>query len=66
MRKIEEIEQQIRNLSDAELTEFRQWYAQFDAQVWDEKFDADVRAGKLDALGEKARRAHAQGKSTKL
>lgn len=66
MRKIEEIEQQIRNLSDAELIEFRQWYAQFDAQVWDEKFDADVRAGKLDALGEKARRAHAQGKSTKL
>lgn len=66
MRKIEEIEQQIRNLSDAELIKFRQWYAQFDAQVWDEKFDADVRAGKLDALGEKARRAHAQGKSTKL
>lgn len=66
MRKIEEIEQQIRNLSDAELIEFRQWYAQFDAQVWDEKLDADVRAGKLDALGEKARRAHAQGKSTKL
>lgn len=66
MRKIEEIEQQIRNLSDTELAEFRQWYAQFDAQIRDKKFDADVRDGKLDALGEKARRAHAQGKSTKI
>jgi hypothetical protein len=66
MRKIEEIEAQIRSLSNSELAEFRQWYADFDAQIWDEKFKADVKAGKLDALGEKARRAHAAGKSTKL
>ena len=66
MRKVEEIEDQIRTLSDSELAEFRRWYEEFDAQAWDEQFEADVRAGKLDALGEVARRAHKEGKSTKL
>lgn len=66
MRKVEEIEDQIRTLSDSELAEFRQWYEEFDAQAWDEQFAVDVRAGKLDGLGEAARRAHKEGKSTKL
>lgn len=66
MRKLEEIEQQIRNLSGTELEEFRKWYAEFDAQDWDRQFEADVRSGKLDRLADAARRAHAEGKSTKL
>ena len=66
MRRIEEIEEQIRNLSGTELVEFRKWYAEFDAQIWDRQFEADVRSGKLDALGKAAQRAHAEGKSTKL
>lgn len=66
MRKVEEIEDQIRTLSDSELAEFRRWYEEFDALAWDEQFETDVRAGKLDALGEAARRAHKEGKSTKL
>ena len=66
MRKLEEIEQQIRNLSGTELVEFRKWYAEFDAQTWDRQFEADVNAGKLDALAEAARKAHKEGKSTEF
>lgn len=66
MRKLEEIEEQIRKLSGSEMVEFRKWYSEFDAQAWDRQFEADVKAGKLDALAEAARRAHAEGKSTKL
>lgn len=66
MRKIEEIEQQIRNLSGTELVEFRKWYAEFDAQAWDQQFEVDVSAGKLDALAEAARRARREGKSKEL
>jgi len=66
MRKLEEIEEQIRNLSGNEMVEFRKWYAEFDAQAWDRQSAADVKAGKLDALAEAARQAHAEGKSTKL
>lgn len=66
MRKVEEIEEQIRNLSGAELAEFRKWYSEFDGEAWDRQIEADVKAGKLDALGEAARRARREGKSTEL
>ena len=66
MRRLEEIEEQIRNLSGTELVEFRKWYAEFDAQAWDAQFEADVKAGKLDKLAEAARKAHKEGKSTEF
>lgn len=66
MRKLEEIEEEIRNLSGTELVEFRKWYAEFDAQAWDVQFEADVKAGKLDKLAEAARKAHKEGKSTEF
>jgi hypothetical protein len=66
MGKIEDLERQIKQLSAEELAEFRRWYAEFDAQSWDRQFEADVKAGKLDTLAEKALRAHAAGQSTKL
>lgn len=66
MSKIENLEKQIRQLSPEELTEFRRWFAEFDAHLWDRQFEADVKAGKLDAQAEKALRAHASGQSTKL
>ena len=66
MSKVELIEQQIEKLSPSELAAFRAWYAAFDAEAWDRQFEADVKAGKLDALADKALRAHASGQSTKL
>ena len=50
MGKLEKIEQQIKELTPEEMAELREWFASFDAAEWDRKFDADVRAGKLDAL----------------
>jgi hypothetical protein len=66
MGKVERIEQQIQDLSTEELARLREWFAAFDAEAWDRQFEADVHAGKLDALGEKALKAHAAGKTTKL
>jgi hypothetical protein len=66
MSKVELIEQQIEKLSSEELAAFRLWYAAFDAEAWDRQFEADVKAGKLDALADKALRAHTSGQSTKL
>lgn len=54
MSKVESIEQQIEKLSPEELAAFRNWYAAFDAEAWDRQFEADVKAGKLDALAENA------------
>jgi hypothetical protein len=66
MRRAEDIEQQIRNLPRDEYARLREWFLQQDAQAWDNQFEADVHAGKLDALGAAARRAHVEGKTTKL
>jgi len=66
MRRLEDIQEQIRNLSGTELAEFRKWYAEFDAQAWDTQFEADVKAGKVDMLAEAARQSHREGKCTEL
>ncbi|MGE5851323.1 MAG: hypothetical protein ACM362_14445 [Candidatus Methylomirabilota bacterium] len=66
MEKVKKIEREVQELSPEELASFRQWFAAFDAEAWDRQFEADVRAGKLDSLAERALRDHAAGKSTKL
>lgn len=66
MEKVERIEREVEELSSEELAKFRQWFAAFDAEAWDRLFEADVKAGKLDALADRALRDHAAGNSTKL
>ena len=66
MGKLEKIEQQVQALSADELVSFREWFTAFDAEAWDREFEAHVAAGKLDAIAEKALKAHVSGISTKL
>jgi hypothetical protein len=66
MGKVEHLEQQVQALSRDELAEFRAWFVEFDWAVWDAQLERDVRAGRLDALAEKALRDHAAGKTTPL
>ena len=66
MSKIEELEQKVQALSPEELAQFREWFLEFDWAAWDRQLQRDVRAGKLDALAEKALRDHAAGKTKPL
>ena len=66
MSKVENIESQIQELSPEELVTLRDWLDEYDAEIWDRQFEADVKAGKLDALGERALRDHVAGRSSKL
>jgi hypothetical protein len=66
MSKISDLERQVEGLTPTELAAFRQWFAEFDADAWDRQFEADAKAGRLDSLAERARQAHAAGKSSKL
>ena len=54
MSTIKEIERAVTGLSPDDLSRFRAWFAEFDAEAWDRQFEADVAAGRLDALGEQA------------
>ena len=64
--QLKEIEQAISQLSPQDLTEFRQWFAEFDAEAWDQQFENDVIIGKLDGLAEKALKHLRQGNYTDL
>ena len=66
MGKIEHLENQIRELSDEELAKLREWFAEFDAEVWDRQMEADAKSGKLDRLAEMALRDYAEGRTKEL
>lgn len=66
MGNIEDLEARVRALSPEEFATFREWVAQFDAEVWDRQIETDVAAGRLDRVAERALREHAAGKSTEL
>jgi hypothetical protein len=46
------------------IEEFRAWFAQYDAEIWDAKIEDHTLSGKLDRLGKDALRAH-RSKDTK-
>ena len=52
MSRVEQIESQIKELTSEELQSLRAWFAEYDCQMWDRQFEADVRAGRLDRLAE--------------
>jgi hypothetical protein len=62
MATIQKIEKEVSNLSREELAEFRDWFEEFDAAIWDKQFEEDVRSGKLDKLAEEAIKDFKKGK----
>ncbi len=66
MSRVENLENQVQELSPEELGAFREWFAEFDARSWDEQFERDVKAGKLAKLAEKALRDHKSGLTIEL
>jgi hypothetical protein len=54
MTTVQEIESAVAHLPDPDLSEFRAWFVQFDAEAWDREFEEDAQSGKLDRLADKA------------
>ncbi len=66
MSAVSEIEAAVSRLSSGDLSTFRAWFAEFDAEAWDRQFEADVSAGRLDALAEEALKDLREGRCTDL
>jgi hypothetical protein len=66
MSTVAEIEQAIEQLSPEELKAFRDWFVERDAAEWDRQLEADVTAGRLDALAEQAAHDLREGLCTDL
>ncbi len=63
MTKVESLEREVEKLSPEELAAFREWFATYDADAWDEQIERDVRAGKLDRMAGEALAAHDRGQT---
>jgi hypothetical protein len=50
MDTVLEIERAVERLTPTELASFRDWFARFDGDAWDQKIEADATAGRLDSL----------------
>jgi hypothetical protein len=50
MPELEALEEAVEALDPSAWAEFRRWFAEFDAAAWDRQLEADLTAGKLDAL----------------
>lgn len=66
MSRVEQIEQQITSLDQAELKALREWFAQYDTELWDKQIQADAESGRLLGLAERALADHEAGRTTEL
>jgi hypothetical protein len=63
MTDIEELEAKVSELPNEQLAIFRDWFYQFENELWDKQIASDFRAGKLNHLIEKAHLELSQGKA---
>jgi hypothetical protein len=66
MSTVLDIEAAVRQLSPEDLAAFREWFAEFDAALWDRRLERDIAAGKLDRFAEEALRDMREGRCTDL
>ena len=50
MTELKQLEQRVQNLSPEEFAEFRAWFLELEARLWDHQIAEDLEAGKLDGL----------------
>ena len=66
MSTVQDIQHAVSQLSNDDLAAFRQWFAEFEATLWDRQLEADVASGRLDRLADEALRDLREGRSTDL
>jgi hypothetical protein len=67
MLPVQDIKKGVSGLTGGdELAEFRAWFEEFDAALWDKQFEEDVKAGRLNAVSERAIADFKSGRAKEL
>jgi len=66
MSTVQEIEQAIRALPASELAALRDWFAEYDAEMWDRQMERDIAAGRLDRFADEALKDLKEGRCTDI
>jgi hypothetical protein len=63
---VQELENAIRQLSSDDFKRLAQWLDEYRAEQWDQRIEADIRAGRLDEAGRRADADFDAGRCTPL
>jgi hypothetical protein len=66
MSTVEEITNAIAQLPPEQVARIRAWLIEHEERAWDEQIEQDERAGRLDALAERALAEHRAGRTRPL
>ena len=66
MARVEELANEVQQLSREELATFRDWFRKYDSDEWDREIEEDVLAGRLDTLANEAIAQHKAGRTQEL
>ena len=66
MSEVQELEMRIRNLPSEEQAQLRDWFYEFDNELWDRQIQADFKAGKFTSLMDESRKEFAAGQVREL
>ena len=63
---VEALEREVQKLTADELAAFRDWFAEYDWQVWDRQIERDSAEGKLDKLAAEALAEFERGETREI
>ncbi len=63
---VTEIESAIEQLPPKKVSELSEWFAEFEARLWDKQIAEDLQSGKLQKLIDEARKDFVEGKCQSL
>ncbi len=66
MSKVEKIKFDVTHLSKDEFVNFRNWFTERDAIIWEHQIEEDIKAGKLEQLANEAIKEFKAGRCTEL
>jgi hypothetical protein len=66
MSTVQEIESAIKKLKPEEIRKVGDWLDELREELWDRQIDADIKAGRLDKLADKAMKEYRTGRCKPL
>ena len=63
---VQELEAAVSSLPPEEFARFRAWFEEFAVGAWDQRIEADIRAGRFEAAGQRAKVDYEAGRCTPL
>ena len=66
MSAVSNLERAIRELSPEDLREFREWFREFDAALWDRQIERDTAGHRLDVPADEALAEHRRNRTRPL